>query len=351
MSVKLTEGYKKLTKAECPEEVFGPDPDKVRSEYRAWCGMVHPNAYLKKEDKVLAEKAFLILSKFLEEANGKISRKTYGDKKQTPNLVIRYQDFFYEVFGTFAEGDLATIYNAISNEGNKVLLKVVRSAENNDLANTEAQTLNYIHLGKTGALSAAKHIPKLLRTFELTQSRVTKRVNVFAFEPGFFTLEEVIRAYPKGIDGKTAAWMLNRLLGALITASQAGIVHGAITPANFLIHPEKHDGKLIDWCFCAKIGGEVKAISPDYAMSYAPEIINHAPVSAATDLYMAVKTIIAALGDNFNSLPRPFLGLLRFASLEGQASRAQDPYEFYMDLKKALIESYGEPKFHPFKMP
>jgi hypothetical protein len=52
-------------------------------------------------------------------------------------------------------------------------------------------------------------------------------------------VEDVIERFPNGIPLENAAWMINRLLGALLAAHQSGLVHCAVLPSHVLVLPDE----------------------------------------------------------------------------------------------------------------
>ena len=64
---------------------------------------------------------------------------------------------------------------------------------------------------------------------------------------GWYTLAEVRRAYPMGVDPKDMAWMWRRLLVALGFAHLNGVIHGAVLPDNISILPGQHGLLLENW--------------------------------------------------------------------------------------------------------
>src|SRR6185503_21050634 len=87
----------------------------------------------------------------------------------------------------------------------------------------------------------------------VVKDKIVKRVNVYAHEPGWLTLEEIIKR-KESLDPRHLVWMLKRLLTAIRLTNKAGYVHGAILPQHVLIQPESHTVKLIGWTHAVKIG-------------------------------------------------------------------------------------------------
>jgi len=200
------------------------------------------------------------------------------------------------------------------------------------------------------------HIPELLDSFELRDAKVKKRVNVLAAVDGGFTLAQIHDAYPAGIDLRDAAWMWNRLLGALLAAHQSNIVHGAVLPEHFLVFPKTHNGILLDWSYAVKPGVFIRAISPGRREFYPPEVFAKKPAQFGTDLYMAAMCLLHLIGGKtaFRTFPGTIhasvRGLLRSCWL-GQAHRPQDVWQLFEDFGGLLKALYGPKKFRHFAMP
>jgi hypothetical protein len=168
-------------------------------------------------------------------------------------------------------------------------------------------------------------------------------------------VEDVITAYPNGIDVRDAAWMINRLLGALMVPHQAGIVHGAIVPNNFLLDFKTHNGVLVGWGFSVKSGNKLKAISTKYRNYYPKEVFDKLPVNSGLDVYMAAKIFLKLVGGNIetnqfpNSVPVQISNLFKACFL-GPKYRTLDPYELHRDFSDELKNIYGPRKFREFKL-
>ncbi len=194
------------------------------------------------------------------------------------------------------------------------------------------------------------HIPALLNSFELRDGKVKKRVNVLAYTEECYTLAQVHEAYPDGIDLRDAAWMFNRLLGALVAAHRSNIVHGAVLPEHVLIFPKDHNAILLDWSYAVKPGIPIKAISPGRRTFYPPEIFLKKPATFSVDLYMAAFCLFFLVGGDKAAIPTPIRGLLRSCWL-GVAHRPGNAWELFEEFGKLLKALYGPKKFRHFVMP
>lgn len=343
----LQEIYKALSLANSPEQVFGAEIQVISTKYKYFAKIVHPDHNARNQE--LAEKTFKLLNGWKEKADERKRLNIYGKynsttpaSKPVSSLIIGH----YEVSQKLFSGDLSQIFLANDQRnGDSVLLKIASVHQNNDLLKNEADNLKSI---LDLELKTVVHLQKLINSFEIKDSKgVQKRVNVFPLTKNiYYSLEEVKKKYTKGVPPKTAAWMFNRILGALFAAHAAGIVHGAIVPSNFIVCPETHNGKLIDWSYSAKEGEKLKAIVPKYKDFYPAEVFDKTS-SFATDIYMAAKCIKWISDEN---LPREIVGFLNYCMIANKKGRPYNVGDLYDEFKEVLDKLYGKPKFVEFKM-
>lgn len=254
------------------------------------------------------------------------------------------------------QGDLCDLFPCDVASG-RVLLKVVRSSRNDDLLHAEAKALKRLRKELDGQKVQA-HFPILVEHFRLrdTAGR-TRQVNVLHAASGFVSLEEVIHAYPHGVEAADAAWMFNRILTTLGVTHSLGLVHGAVLPGHVLIRPDDHNAMLIDWCYSVPVGETIKAVSPPYAADYPPEVSGRQAATAATDIYMAAACMVRLLGGNpaWSDLPpqvpKAIGALLRACMLPSPWRRSNDAWQVYEDFQEILQGLYGPRKFRPFVIP
>lgn len=341
-----------LEKAVCPEDVFGKlNGEPLSDIYRRLAKIVHPDK-ARSAEKAQAEEAFKRLQSWYEKAETKVAAGTYGDRNALGETVIETKSDRYVIERRLSHGDIAEVFLAQNKAGAKVVLKITRTPANNDLLANEAKTLRYFRTDSPSkSLAVMAHIPELLDSFELRDGKAKKRVNVIAWAQGGYTLAQVREAYPSGLDLRDAAWMWNRMLGALLAAHQSQIIHGAVLPEHFVIFPESHNGILIDWCYAVAPGAPLRAIVPARRGSYPLEVMVKRPATTAVDLYMAAVCLRSLLSDEtFANLPRPVVGLLRSCWL-GPAHRPQDAWQLFNEFGELLKALYGPRKFRPFAMP
>jgi hypothetical protein len=149
---------------------------------------------------------------------------------------------------------------------------------------------------------------------------------VYRWRSGFqHTLEDVRRAYPGGVDGRTVVWMWRRILELLAWLHASGVAHGAVVPEHVLVHPRHHGAVLVGWSR-AVVDDRVQR-SRDVAMS------------ARAALHVTVP----------ESLPASLRDLL-LRTAEGAREEA-DAGALSGAVLAAATDAYGPPSFHPFVMP
>jgi serine/threonine protein kinase len=153
----------------------------------------------------------------------------------------------YFVKGLRAHGDLADLHDGTYANGGgdtNVILKITRDKDDNDLVWNEVGILGAIK--PDGSSTFRHYVPVLIDAFEDKSGRW-----VSVFEPinEFVSLAEVMTAFPKGVEFENMVWMYKRLLAVIGYAHSKGVIHGAVLPPHFLVHPKTHGGKLIDWSY------------------------------------------------------------------------------------------------------
>jgi serine/threonine protein kinase len=349
-TITLSEAVAVLKRATCPEDVFGNSSDTARETYELLASAC--DEVTKKE-----------LDRWWKLAELKIRRLVWGNRSDVPEVVIKAPKGDYKISARLEPGDFCDIY--LGRQGRKrVVLKVPRHPRNNDLCLNESNIMRWFREeSEEKDKPAMRYVTRMTDTFEMRQGGVVKRANAFEYHEGYFSLAEVCQQYPEGLDVRDAAWMWNRLLSALLVTHQAGLVHGAVLPAHFLIcpagtdHPNCHDGVLIDWSYAVKANGSaiVKAISPKYRDFYPPELLTKKPADLRMDIYMAARCMIALLGGTMpgdlpKTVPREVVGLLKTCLLS-QRHRPESTYELYKEFGVVLTQLYGKRKYRPFNMP
>jgi hypothetical protein len=310
-----------LRAARTPEQVFGPDPGAAAAVYRAFAKLVHPDR-VPPERAGAAHAAFAWLTAL------------WAALLATPVRLGRDQTADY----------LASVH-----DGEPVLLKVARRPTDNDLLRREAEALRLL------ATSVHKrhraYLPRLRDSYvhRDADTGVERAVNVFDRPEGFVSLASVRDAFPDGLDARDVAWMWRRLLVAIGLAHRAGVVHGAVVPDHVLIHPEQHGLVLVGWCYATSGPSDrVPAMLGRYRDWYPPEVPARERPTAATDIYLATRCVVALMGDR---APQALRAFARGCLLRPQLARPRDAWRLLGELDDVLEKVFGPRRFRPFALP
>jgi serine/threonine protein kinase len=336
----------KIKEAKCPQDVFpdylslGIEPAlaALKKFYVEQILLFHPDKVDEKY-KSEAENISGKLNALYEEAQASI-RLGKWDRPKSKSIIQIGKNSLY-LAGQVYRG---TFCNCFVTEGGE-LIKIPRSAKDNPKVTRESEVLKEVW--KNTRENAQQFFPELRRTIKLARPDGERVCNIF---PHFsehhpdrgYTLQEVINAYPGGVDLRNAAWMLNRLLVAIGTLHYSDYVHANLTPDNFIIFPETHYGMLVGFTSAVKNGEKSDTVS-EYS---APEVGKSA-LTPASDLWSAIKIIRKVLGKT-PITPR-MEGL--FKSCEMTKHRNNDAFEVFNDFKDALFRHFGPPSRAEFTMP
>ena len=235
-----------------------------------------------------------------------------------------------------------------------VIVKVAKDIEFNDLIERDAIVLGGLHPEKP------KNPNNFHKYYPIGYGGVLvggKQANILEEIKGCVTLFEVLKAYPRGIDYRDAAWMFKRALVGTWYAHKRGIIHGAILPPHILLTLEDHGGRLVDWAYSTDVRIKVPAMVTAYEDFYPPEVLNSKPAREGTDLYMWVKCLQALLGADVKtkefpeSVPEPIRDLLGLCLNDNVNMRPIDASEVHDTFDRLLKDAVGKPRFRPFTMP
>lgn len=260
-----------------------------------------------------------------------------------------------------------------------VIVKICIDPGNNDLLDREIQVLQILPSTDPNKTTFNNYYPISYGGFD---SR-GQRGHIISLVPDCFSVADVLKSYPQGIDYRDMAWMFKRTLVGLWWAHQHGILHGAVLPPHILLLGQNHGAKIIDWCYAAVTRGRAKdtprrsiligepnpidlsyssmtqihVLLTEYADYYPPEVPEKKEASEATDIYMASKCMVALVGGDVktnempDSVPREIQNLLNLClhpQRRMRPSKADDVHEAFDNLLKGLV---GKPTFRPFALP
>ncbi len=276
-------------------------------------------------------------------------------------LLVRIQDVRhrYTPLRLFASGDSADIYFAsTTGESNPAeetlhLLKVACSPGDNSHLENERKTLTRL-LSAAGNTTYRHYLPALVDSFA-TRGRLSQRINVFRWKPGFYTLEQVHEQHPVLV-GRHLAWIFKRLLTALGFIHRQNMVHGAVLPCHALIHPAGHGLLLVGWGQSVAVGQRLRTVPARYQEWYPAEVQQQRPASPATDLFLAARCLIYLAGGDPvtnrmpETVPPPMQRFFKACLLDSAAMRPDDAWGLLEEFDDLLHRLYGPPKFHELSL-
>ena len=336
----FAEAILRLEKARCPEDIFGTRALGIDASYRQWAKLVHEDK-VEAKDKPAAHRAFLLLTRWLEQAETKVDLGTYGDRK--PVIIAKFttKAASYQVFGEAYETALFKVYSGESDSNQRCLIKVCKLPRDNDVMKNEADVLAKLPAEIDPKFTG--YFPNLLNSFEIPQKKARHRVNVFEAMPdGAISLTDLRRKYfPSGLDVKDAAWIWNRILEATHLIHNQGIIHANITPDSFFIVPETHQGILTDFIGAVKVNSRAKIAQRQWQSFYPPEVLSKFSkknLDYSSDIYMIGHVMNFLLGVDGgqktipSGVPVAIAGLIRSCWL-GHGRRSSDVKDLYQDFK------------------
>lgn len=184
--------------------------------------------------------------------------------------------------------------------------------------------LSELVLLKVGPLEAEWQALQRLRDLDgflaqVLPQPVARHQNHFAYRwrSGFlYTLAEVARQYPRGVEPQTMVWMANRLLDQLARVHSLGFVHGQLQADHMLIHPRDHALLICGWSACK-------------------------PGPPNLDLKAALPLLQRLLG------PAPGAP---WKELFPKLARLASAHEVQQELQRVARATFGPPRYHPFHM-
>jgi hypothetical protein len=272
-------------------------------------------------------------------------------------LVVRVQDVRhrYTPLRLLASGDAADIHLATAaGESHSAtetlyLLKVARVPEGNARLDIERKSLTRL-MGVAGPTTYRSYLPALVDSFPAS-GRFSRRINVFRWEPGFYTLEQVHERHP-ALDGRHLAWIFKRLLTVLGFSHRQNIIHGAVLPCHALIHAAGHGLRLVGWGRSVASGQRIRTVPARYEDWYPAEVHRRRPASPATDLFLAARCLVYLAGGDPvagrmpEAVPPPMQRFLKTCLLESASMRPDDAWALLEDFDDLLRGLYGPPTFH-----
>lgn len=363
----MTDTLNMILEAKRPDDIFADLPGNFdhkletgRVAYRRFAAVVHPDMNVGNEDK--AEEAFKILNKMWEATQAAIEAETYGTDRAAfaEPIRVRSKRHAYKILGMTGMSDVCNVYRCEYDEGEAAILKVARSAADNDLVANEAKMLKHMLSNKETYDVFAPYLPGYIETFGYRVKGgkgKARQSNVFTDKfPNLFTLEQVRQKYPDGVHAKDMAWICRRILYCLGLTHANGVIHGSVFPGHILIQPEMHGLILVDWEHATLYEDPITSIDSTYKTWLPPEVLTkHNPVPG-TDIFMAMRSMAYILGgDPLTGAiparhPRQLKAFVKGCTQESVKRRPQNAADLEEEFNVLIENLYGPRKFRPFEM-
>lgn len=376
-----------LKAAQDPEDVFGPIQglaevmaENINRQFRDRSRDLHPDRYVNKRPALVykAQEAFALLNGFRQAALLKVEQGIYGQRGVKPNskpderVEFRTAKYSYIVTKRIHSGGTCGVFRGVATHRSgvvlSVLVRVPHTIADNDLMEREARAFKLIgdKLKKFGqnhpdseetAKKMAMRLPGFMETIKLQGPGGTKVINAFALpdqhHEGWFTLEDIRREYPDGVDPRVMTFIWNRLLEGLTLAHSAGVVHGAITPNHMLVHAKDHLGQLFDWTASCQIGkGQTVPYRDDRYQGYFPEeIVKSGTATPSTDIFMSAWCMVYLLGGDPTKkvipvgVPQPIRDFLNRCLQPTARYRPKTVDRAYLEYREIAKQVFGKPRF------
>lgn len=190
-----------------------------------------------------------------------------------------------------------------------------------------------------------KYVPK----FIAGQNAKGSRGFIMEHLDGFYSLAEVQRAYPNGIDPRDAAWMWRRALAAVHATNEVGFTHCALNAEHVMIHPEQHGLCVVDWSYSKGVHDDI-GFRPPPSPFIAPEMsdISYGPIGETTDVYAVAKLMVWLIKPDL--LPTQLRAYVTACTQPrpGDRPSAAEALTHFDELIERL---WGKRQFRPFAMP
>jgi hypothetical protein len=372
MSTELQTVCEQILGANRGEDLFGPLQDgpinqklsALRKKYHQLSRAVHPDQH---NGDDIATMAFAHLSTLYNAAVTAVENEVYGRGSSTASggiATIKTKLHEYSVYDYIRAQGCADVHECVIDGREQGELHIAHLGIDNDLMTNESVMLKKLldssdHPGATGYFSM---LPQYIESFIYKHLSNQRRANAFRPLQGFVSLDDAIRAHPKGIKAEDMAWIWRRLLDVLGYAHSRGIVHGNVLPPNIMIGlGDIHEVVLVNWQSAVSLETTrvIRAIDPHFRGWYPPEVLSKAVATPATDIYLSAMSMRSMLMGPTSTyvkgilphVPRKIDGFLMSCCFEGQRSRPQNAWDLRAEFTSLIEEMWGKRSYRPFYMP
>lgn len=310
--------------------------------YKFYAKTVHPDA-VPDPLRARATTVFARLQVLWDEYNGK-------NVGASGPVVISTKKRSYVLGDLVGAGSVANVYDVKWHDAtssglytNGAVLKMPRSAADSDLMEREAKALRKLDDADP---AYRMYAPTLIETFRHKDAatKTLRRCNVVEPLDGFHSVAQVAAMFPRGLDPRDVAWIWRRLFVACGLAADNGIVHGAVTPDNIMIHPVTHGVVLVGWTHSCVDDQIIPAIVPDYREFYPRSVFDKEPPTYAVDVAMASRCMVWLCGP---LAPREFRAFAKGCAV----SSPPKPAELLGEFDELLFRLYGPRRYRELVLP
>lgn len=308
-------------------DIFSPDTDKIKNEYRLLAKMWHPDYSHDSQ----ATEVFAKINSLYEKA---VTMAAAGAWERTGFMRIPTGkgplDISYLTVHSFELGQIyigdSRIYYVVEHQHEKFVRNAVTMLSRLTYADSRMED------------EFRKRVPHGIKLHEA----VTYLIVEVEKPPDMISLADVISYFDHGMEGRHAAWIISRLYNMCCFLSYNGMVHGGIKAGNCYICPATHDLLLAGgWWYTVMAGQKMLGTSKDI-YEVMPVMVKDSKIAAYDVDLESVKLI----GRNMTAesiLPPRLAEWL-------QSGSGKDPFEEFKKWYQALDKSYGERRFVELKL-
>ena len=342
-----------------PEELFGGTTEQeAKINYLYLQKHIHPDHNPGNEEKV--HEASAKLNVRWEEAKKRFAAGLWltDEPLKTAEPITFSTKKYNYTMTPMKKGAMCGIFSAVITDRRGIvvhgLVKVPHTKKDNDLIDREVVSLTKIkkylaQLSKPEYENALLLVPQI---HEIFRQRDGSKCIVFSrptgYETGWYTLEDIAKAYPNGVTSRQLAFIGNRLFESLSFAHLQNIPHNAINPNHVIIHAEKHLGQVIDYT-CS---GRPLPYYVDRSF-LAPEAKIMKSCNMSADVYAAAKCLlyITQYEDDVINLEEPFVKFFNLCIQPHRHNRPKNAYSAWLGFQEIQRKVFGERKFVELEMP
>lgn len=336
-----------LDKATHFSEVFGilnvsdtsGSLEDLKRRYKVLAKVVHPDV-APEDSKKIAEGVFQKLLDIYEKAREAVVNNSYNktfsmNNKQLPFIIQSRKSVYVCPSEPFKVGTFSILYRGENKKnGNEVLVKIASKPSANLALENEEHFLRK---------NENRYIPNVIDSFIISDANKRRyRSIVIPYLDGYFSLRDILNAYPKGLDPRDAAWICRRVISLAAQAEIFNVIHGAITPDHILVNPVTHDPLLIGWSYNIPTNGSrLRFIVSKWKEYYPPEVFAKEMLTPTVDIYMAGKVMTRLFERGGDVIPDNIIRVLS-RCMDSSPERRPDAFKVLDELTRAIRTNWGK---------